>query len=323
MGVCALVVTYNRRQPLVECLDAIFGQSHPIEQLVLVDNASTDGTAELLREGGRLDRSELRYLRLDENLGSSGGFAHGFRAAMASGADWLWTMDDDAEPRPDCLELLLASPPAADPATACVCPKVVLPDGTLDAVMRADFRRRLRPLPAARYRPGTYPSIGVTSFVGPLYRMEAVRAIEPPRSEFFVWGDDVEYSLRLRERGEIRVVPEAVVLHKPLSQSHVNRRSRFWNALLPVRLHPTPLERFWQNLCGLRNYIWTKRQYEGQGALSAAGTTLQFVLKHLLYDDRPLRRIPWILRYARDGRRGRFNNIAPAEWVEMVRRGDV
>ena len=322
MGVCALVVTYNRRELLAECLDAISGQTHPVEELVVVDNASTDGTPDMLSERGYMDRRGLHYVRLDENAGSSGGFAHGFRTAARSEADWLWAMDDDAEPRPDCLELLMASPPALDPATACVCPKVILPDGTLNAVMRADFRRRLRPLAGARYRPGEYPSIGVTSFVGPLYRMEAVRAIDPPRAEFFVWGDDVEYSLRLRDRGEIRVVPEAVVLHKPLSQSHVNRRSRVWNFILPVHLYPTPLERFWQNLCGLRNYIWTKRHYEGQSALSAAGTTLQFVLKHLLYDDRPLRRIPWILRYARDGRRGRFNNIAPAEWRDLVRRGD-
>src|SRR5205085_2529192 len=84
-----------------------------------------------------------------------------------------------------------------------------------------------------------------------------------------------------------------------------NRRSRFWNAVLPIKTFPTPLERFWQNLCGLRNYIWMKREYEGQSSISAAGTTAQFVLKHLLYDDRPLKRIPWILRFARDGRRGR------------------
>ena len=48
-------------------------------------------------------------------------------------------------------------------------------------------------------------------------------------------------------------------------------------------------------------------------------TTLQFVAKHVLYDDRPVTRIRWILRFARDGRRGRFENIPPARWKEMVR----
>jgi rhamnopyranosyl-N-acetylglucosaminyl-diphospho-decaprenol beta-1,3/1,4-galactofuranosyltransferase len=323
MSVCALVVTYNRRALLEECLSAIDRQTVRPDELILVDNASTDGTHERLRELGYLDRPGVRYLLLEENRGSSGGFARGFEAACESGADWLWTMDDDAEPAPDCLERLLESEPAREAGTACVCPKVVYPDGSLNDVMRAGFRRRLRPLPESRYADGGHPAIDVTSFVGPLYRMAAVRAIEPPKAEFFVWGDDVEYSLRLRTEGRIRLVPEAVMVHKPASQSHTNRRSRLWNRLLPVRLYPTPLERFWQNLDGLRNYIWIKRHYEGQSAVSAAGTTLQFVVKHLLYDDRPFRRIPWILRYARDGRRGRFHNIAPAEWVEMVRRGDV
>jgi rhamnopyranosyl-N-acetylglucosaminyl-diphospho-decaprenol beta-1,3/1,4-galactofuranosyltransferase len=323
MSVCALVVTYNRRALLEECLRAIEAQTVPPGELIVVDNASTDGTAELLREPGFAGRPGVTVLRLDENLGSSGGFARGFEAARAADAEWLWTMDDDAEPAPDCLERLLESPPAREPGTACVCPKVVYADGSLNDVMRADFRRRLRPLPPERYRDGHHPPIGVTSFVGPLYRMSAVRAIDPPKAEFFVWGDDVEYSLRLRREGEIRLVPEAVMVHRPASQSHMNRRSRFWNAVLPVRMYPTPLERFWQNLDGLRNYIWIKRHYESQSAVSAAGTTLQFVAKHLLYDDRPFRRIPWILRYARDGRRGRFHNIAPADWAEMVRRGDV
>jgi rhamnopyranosyl-N-acetylglucosaminyl-diphospho-decaprenol beta-1,3/1,4-galactofuranosyltransferase len=323
MSVCALVVTYNRRDLLDDCLRAIEAQTVRAEELILVDNASTDGTPALLRERGYLDRTDVRYLRLEENLGSSGGFACGFEAARESGADWLWTMDDDAAPAADCLARLLGSAPAREPGTACVCPKVVYADGSLNDVMRADFRRRLRPLPESRYRTGEHPAIDVTSFVGPLYRMSAVRAIDPPRAEFFVWGDDVEHSLRLRREGAIRLVPEAVIVHKPASQSHTNRRSRVWNAVLPVRMHPTPLDRFWQNLDGLRNYIWIKKHYEGQSGVSAAGTTLQFVAKHLMYDDRPFRRIPWILRYARDGRRGRFHNIAPAEWVEMVRRGEV
>jgi rhamnopyranosyl-N-acetylglucosaminyl-diphospho-decaprenol beta-1,3/1,4-galactofuranosyltransferase len=323
MSVCALVVTYNRRELLEACLAAIARQTVPPDELILVDNASTDGTPELLRELGYLDRPDVSYLRLEENLGSSGGFGRGFEEAKRSDAAWLWVMDDDAEPAPDCLELLLESAPAREAGTACVCPKVVYADGSLNDVMRADFRRRLRPLPESRYEPGTYPAIGVTSFVGPLYRMSAVRELDPPKAEFFVWGDDVEYSFRLRRLGEIRLVPESVIVHRPASQSHTNRRSRVWNALLPVRMYPTPLARFWQNLCGLRNYIWMKRHYEGQSGLSAAGTTLQFVAKHLLYDDQPLRRVKWILRYARDGRRGRFHNIAPAEWAEMVRRGEV
>jgi hypothetical protein len=207
--------------------------------------------------------------------------------------------------------------------TVALCPKVVYATGGIDLNQRGHFKRRLRALPPGEYRDGHYPELGFLSFVGSLLRTSAVRAIDLPRAEFFVWGDDIEYSLRLRRHGRLRLVPESVMVHKRSSQAYSNRRSRFWNALLPITLHPTPLERFWQNLCGLRNYIWMKRVYEGQSAISAAGTTMQFVLKALLVDEQPLRRIPWILRYAVRGRQGNFANISPSRWVEMVERGEV
>ena len=323
MKVVALVVTYNRRQLLTGCLEGAFGQTRPVDHLFIVDNASTDGTGELLRERGYVDRRDVTYLRLDENRGSSGGFAEGVRLAREPESDWLWLMDDDSSPTPDVLERLLAAPPAADPRTVALCPKVVYADGSLDLNQRGDFRRRLRPLPRSAYVEGEHRELGFMSFVGTVVRTGAARAVDPPKAEFFVWGDDVEYSLRLRRQGAIRLVPEAVMVHRRVSQSHMNRRSRFWNAVLPIKTFPTPLERFWQNLCGLRNYIWMKREYEGQSSISAAGTTAQFVLKHLLYDDHPLKRIPWILRFARDGRRGRFHNIPPGTWAEMVRRNEL
>src|SRR3954454_21914736 len=169
-------------------------------------------------------------------------------------------MDDASEPLPDALERLLAAPPAADPGVVAVCSKVVYGDGvTIDANQRGHFRRRLLPLPAEEYRAGHYPALGFLSFVGCLIRSDAARRAGLPRADFFVWGDDVEYSIRLRELGEIRLVSESVVRHTRVTHSYENRRSRFWNRILPGVFWPTPLERFWQNLCGLRNYIWTKQ----------------------------------------------------------------
>jgi GT2 family glycosyltransferase len=322
--VVAAIVTYNRKDLLVEALDAALAQTHPVQRLYVVDNASTDGTPDLLRERGYLDRPEVEYVRMPHNAGGAGGFARAVEVARAADCDWIWLFDDDAEPPPDSLERLLASPPAADPATAAVCSKVVYGDGrTIDANQRGDFRRRLLPLAEAEYRPGHHPSIGFLSFVGSLIRTEVARRIEPPRADFFVWGDDVEYSFRVRRHGAIRLVSESVIVHKRVTHSYENARSRFWNRVLPLEMWPTPLERFWQNLCGLRNYVWTKKEYEGQSGLSAAGTTMQFMVKHLLYDEQPLRRMRWIVRFARDGREGRFRNIPPGEWTQMVRDGRV
>ena len=319
--VCAAVITFNRKDLLVECIQALVSQTHPLARIVIVDNASTDGTEDELRQRGLLARADVEYIRLERNMGASGGFARGVGAARMLDTDWIWIMDDDAEPRRDALATLLASPPAADPATVAVCPKVVYANGEIDANQRGHFHRRLRPLAAGEYRAGHHPAIGFLSFVGALVRTSAARQTDLPRADFFIWADDVEYSLRLRRRGAIRLVSESVIVHKRVTHSFETARSRFWNRVLPVTMWPTPYERFWQNLCGLRNYLWIKREYEHQGALSAIGTTLQFVVKHALYDDRPLRRIPWIVRFARDGRRGRFVNIPPERWAQMVRDG--
>jgi GT2 family glycosyltransferase len=319
--VCAAVITFNRKDLLVECLDALLSQTHRVARTLVVDNASTDGTEDLLRERGLLRRDDVEYVRLERNMGASGGFARGVAAGRALDMDWIWIMDDDAEPRPDALATLLASPPATDLATVALCPKVVYAGGAIDANQRGHFRRRLRPLPASEYRAGHHPTLDFLSFVGSLVRTSAARQTNLPREDFFIWGDDVEYSFRLRRRGEIRLVSESVVVHKRVTHTFETPRSRVLNRLLPVTMWPTPYERFWQNLCGLRNYLWIKREYEGQGTLSSIGTTLQFVVKHVLYDDRPLRRIRWIVRFARDGRRGRFVNIAPERWAQMVREG--
>src|SRR3954466_1204112 len=73
----AVIVTFNRRDHLAGCLDAIAAQTMPVASVVVVDNASTDGTPEYLRRRGYLDRPGLRLERLPVNGGGAGGFSHG------------------------------------------------------------------------------------------------------------------------------------------------------------------------------------------------------------------------------------------------------
>jgi rhamnopyranosyl-N-acetylglucosaminyl-diphospho-decaprenol beta-1,3/1,4-galactofuranosyltransferase len=310
--VCAVVVTFDRRELLAECLDAIDGQTRPPERVLVVDNASTDGTAELLRA-----RDGIASTRLERNAGSSGGFAAGIEAGARTGADWLWVMDDDAAPDPDALERLLGSPAAADPGTAVLAQAVVGPDGSIDLAHRGRFHRRPRPLALAEYE-GT-PELGFFTFVGILLRRSAVEAAGLPDPRLFIWADDFEYSLRVREHGRIRLVPASRIVHKDAGHGLTNRRSRLWNRLFGWDYAATPTASAWRNICGARNYIWVKKRYEGQGALSAAGTVTQLVVKALLYDEQPLRRIPWLVRYGIEGRRGVFRNFSPEEWRALAR----
>jgi len=150
MSTTAVVVTYNRSALVASCLDALAAQSTPVAGIVVVDNASSDGTPEYLRERGYLDRPGVRLETLESNRGGAGGFSHGVRIARAEPGDWIWLLDDDAEPAPGALRALLESPPAADPATACLAPVVRDAAGEVQRYHRGRWHKRPRPLaPAA------------------------------------------------------------------------------------------------------------------------------------------------------------------------------
>jgi len=316
--VCAAVVTYNRSALLVECLQALVAQTHPVERVFVVDNASTDGTDDLLSERGLLEDPRVVYERLAENVGGAGGFARAIDAARQTGCDWVWAMDDDAEPPPQALGTLLSSPPASDSANAALAQAVINPDGSLQLGARGHFRGRPRPLAPDAYVPGQAPDLDFATLVGILVRGEAARATDPPRPEFFIWGDDYEWCFRLRRQGAIRLIPESRIVHKDAGHGFQTHRSRLFNRLPGLSFGATPYAGFWRNMCGVRNFVWIKKTYEGQSALGAVGTIAQFIAKALLYDERAFARIPWIVRAGIDGRLGVFQTVTPQEWARRL-----
>ena len=319
--VCAFVLTRNRRELLVECLAALAAQSRPPDRIVVLDNASEDGTEELLRERGWLSRDDVLYRRAPANLGSAGGYGAGLRLALEQQPDWIWLMDDDAEPRAGALAGLLGAPPARDPAVAGLAPAVVHPDGSIDGHHRCSLRGLVVPLPARAYRVGTYATVDCASWVGHLVRADAARAAGDPRTEFFLMYDDAEWSLRLRRHGRIALVPEAEVVHKlPIGGRTQTVRSRAWNRILRTGHASTPAESFWRSLYGIRNFMFLRREHGGIGRAEFALLTGAYIVKSLLYDPQPLRRVPWIVRFARKGRAGDFSGPGPDEISRAVSR---
>lgn len=98
-----VVVTYNRSALLERLLQSIARMDPKPGRVVIVDNASSDGTGETV--AGYADNlgPEILYRRLETNTGGSGGFSEGMRVAYESGATWMWLMDDDVELIPDGL----------------------------------------------------------------------------------------------------------------------------------------------------------------------------------------------------------------------------
>jgi len=171
-----------------------------VDAILIVDNASSDGTGEWLAE---LVKEEPRvlYRSLPTNLGGAGGFQTGLQWSHDLGAKLAWLMDDDGLPDRDCLDILLRYRGEFDfwgPAVlteqrpAELCFPIRLP-GT------ATVTRTLAELAAVSDN-GIVPDV-VIPFNGVLVTRELVDRIGTVRAEFFIWGDDVEYLWRARDAG--------------------------------------------------------------------------------------------------------------------------
>lgn len=98
-----VVVTYNRSGLLRHLLDSLVAMDPAPGRVLVVDNASTDDTGEVVECYRSRLSGELVYHRMETNTGGSGGFSEGIRVAYELGATWMWLMDDDVEVLPDGL----------------------------------------------------------------------------------------------------------------------------------------------------------------------------------------------------------------------------
>ena len=197
--VAAVVVTYNRRDLLLESLAAVHGQTRPPDAVIVVDNASADDTAAAVRK----NYPAVQLAELARNTGGAGGFAYGMALALAGGADLIWLLDDDTVPEPGALAALLdASGHRAAEPPVLVASRVVWTDG------RAHPMNTPRPKPfmstaerQAAAAAGCLP-IRSASFVSILVDAEACRRRGLPQAGYFLWNDDFEFTTRLAVPGQ-------------------------------------------------------------------------------------------------------------------------
>lgn len=208
MIVCAVVVTYERPALLGQCLAAIAAQTRPPDRVLVVDNASTDGTVAMVRE--RFPSAEV--LALPVNGGASGGFDAGLRDAYAGGADHAWLLDDDTIARPDSLERLLAAL-AVVPDAALLASVVEWSDGTLHPMNLPGLRRDDPDALAEGAGRGLLP-IRTATFVSLLVSRTAVERHGTPPVHFFLWSDDMQFTAAITRTEPAYLVPDSVVEHR-------------------------------------------------------------------------------------------------------------
>ena len=206
---CAIVVTFNRRDLLAECLQALAEQTLAVDEIIVVDNASTDGTAEMVRE--RFPQARLEALA--ENRGGAGGFHHGLGLAHELGHEWLWLMDDDTIPAPGALAALHDGIGRAPKRPAMVSSQVQWTDGTLHPMNYPHPRWRSA---ADLVEAADHGLVLIRSntFVSLLVARETVDRWGLPQAEYFIWDEDTEYTTRALRHCPGYLVPESVVVHK-------------------------------------------------------------------------------------------------------------
>lgn len=208
-AVCAVVVTYNRRDLLRECLTALRAQSRPVDQLVVVDNASEDGTVAMVRA----EFGDVELIALDSNTGGAGGFHAGLEHGLRGPGAWFWILDDDTVPEPDALAALLAARERLDHEPALLSSRVLWTDGSLHP-MNAPWPRWTRPEVALEAIEHGLLEVRAATYVSILVSRGALERRGLPHPDFFIWGDDVEFTARLLREETGYYVPESVVLHK-------------------------------------------------------------------------------------------------------------
>lgn len=232
----AVVVTYNRCTLLQKAIRALKIQTVPLDVILVINNGSTDETAEWL------SKQEGVMVVTQDNLGGSGGFWRGIKEAYALGADYIWCMDDDVHPYSDCLEQQLRVMPQAG---GIVAPQRLL-DGkcvvTGGECLHFNFTNPFRSM---KYnatlddiiRCKDYMEVESIAFEGPLISRNVVEKIGLPVKELFIFWDDTEYSYRAFRNGfDVLYVKSARFFKEKLvGNSSQNKNIRSWKYPYLVR----------------------------------------------------------------------------------------
>ena len=254
----AVITTFNRKEKLKKAIKCLKEQEFKPQKIIIVDNASTDGTDILMKD--YLNDSMIKYLKLNENIGGSGGFYYGIKKALQYDPDYIAVSDDDAWYLPDYFEKIKrksAEYPevgafigvAEDPQTH---------EKTNQGAVLTDWKTlsKTSPITDNNY-------CNLITFCGFVFKAALIQKIGLPQKNFFIWLDDNEYGLRISKLTKILLVKDAILLH--LKDKRGN------NNLIP----------YWKNYYGFRNGIKLREEFT-TNKISANLYNLRELLQHTL-----------------------------------------
>ncbi|WP_251423727.1 glycosyltransferase family 2 protein [Veillonella agrestimuris] len=215
--IAAIVVTYNRKQLLLENVNALLQQTIKDKvTIVIIDNNSTDGTHESLMPF--IENQSITYINTGENLGGAGGFQFGMKYAVEQGFDFVWIMDDDCIPQNTSAEELLKAYHSVNGKCGFLSSKVLWKDKSICTmnVPRATMYKNVTDFDSPMV-----PCV-MASFVSFFVSSDVVKEVGLPIKEFYIWTDDWEYTRRISLKYPCYLVNNSVVIHKSNSNIGAN-----------------------------------------------------------------------------------------------------
>ena len=225
--VLIIVVTYNRIKLLKRCLNHCVNIDYNKNDLIVIDNNSSDGTADFL------NTHKFNFIKLNKNLGSSMGWYEGIKYALKLNYKYVWLMDDDGYPLKNSLNLLLKN---FDNKFSCISSLVVSED---------DYNKLVFKMPILNKKINNYLSLKFKTknvnlikkystnntyefahlFNGSLIRLETIKKIGNVNEKYFMYGDEVDFFYRLKKIGKVVTCHQSLHIHPNVE----NRKcSKYW-----------------------------------------------------------------------------------------------
>lgn len=239
--IVAIVVTYNRKELLLSCIDHILSQNSIAPDILVIDNASTDGTQDKLQE--YIADKKIKYFNTGSNIGGAGGFNYGLKKAYVMGYEYFWLMDDDTFPDQDALTELLKADKALSGKFGYLSSVAYWKDGSLCNmnIQRTTIKDKVRNFDEP------YIPIAMATFVSFFMTRSVLEKYGLPIKDFFIWSDDMEYSRRISMEMPCYLVTRSKVVHFMMSNAKVG-------------IEHDSTERLWRYKYLYRNEVYVYRR---------------------------------------------------------------
>jgi GT2 family glycosyltransferase len=303
MKVLGYIHSYNDEEVIDSSVRALLEQSYHLDEVLLVDNASTDGT---LR---RAFPQRVTVIRHPENWGTSGAVSTGLRYALANNYDWIWLLDADSAPRRNALEQLFdryrSFAPDLQQQTWLLASLPVNAFANVPrhaSIFTEGGYREVQPLADQPFY-----ECDATIWSGSLYNLSAVQRVGLPSEDYVLDVGENEYAYRGKRMGYRSFVDQLSIVEHNISgqssMSMVHYRLGPWHfpliAYPPIRLYYTT-----RNIL----YFWLHEYHHGSilQLLRLSPWVLRYLAKLLLFSRK---RWPEVLACTRGTKDGLFKNM--------------